>query len=138
MRFTSISVAVFASVVMAAPATLNVRGDEVCTPTSYTISDYILITSATSGSVDFTMTSSFSVGDLDDQVQSGAHCSASGASVPNANACQVPQRRLLFDLRGPQDQAYYQITHTWSCNGYVVNLLQPHFFFKMWNFETLS
>jgi hypothetical protein len=26
---------------------------------------------------------------------------------------------LLFDLRGPQDQAYYQVTHTWTCNGYV-------------------
>ncbi|RMZ73410.1 hypersensitive response inducing 1 [Pyrenophora seminiperda CCB06] len=102
---------------MPAPATLHARGDETCTPVSYTISDYTLTTSPTSGAVNFTIKSLFSIGSLNDSVQSGAHCSASGTSVPNSNECQVANRRLLFDLRGPQDQAYYQITHTWSCNG---------------------
>ncbi|KAK1909786.1 hypothetical protein P3342_007958 [Pyrenophora teres f. teres] len=117
MRFTSTITAVFASAVIAAPATLNVRDDEICTPVSYTISDYTLTTSSTSGIVDFTFQSAFSVRTLDDPVQSGAHCGASGVSVPNSNECQVANRRLLFDLRGPQEQAYYQIMHTWSCNG---------------------
>ncbi|USP74671.1 hypothetical protein yc1106_01945 [Curvularia clavata] len=118
MRLTSTLLAVFASIAMAVPATLITRDDAACTPSSYTISDYTLTTSPTSGSVDFTFTSAFSSSDtITDLVQDGAHCSAWGPSVPNSNECQVANRRLLFDLRGPQDQAYYQITHTWSCNG---------------------
>ncbi|KAI4616341.1 uncharacterized protein J4E87_008854 [Alternaria ethzedia] len=107
----------FAAVAVAAPASLAVRGDEGCIPVSYTISDYKLVTSATSGSVDFNFKSSFSGGGNDDPVQNGVHCGGSGASVPNNNECQVADRRLLFDLRGPQDQAYYQISHSWTCSG---------------------
>jgi hypothetical protein len=118
MRLTSTLLAVFASVAMAVPATLIARDDAACTPSSYTVSDYTLTTSLTSGSVDFTFTSTFSSPDtITDLVQDGAHCSASGPSVPNSNECEVANRRLLFDLRGPQEQAYYQITHMWSCNG---------------------
>jgi hypothetical protein len=118
MQLTNILLIVFSSATMASPATLSMRGDEACTPTAYTISDYTLVTSPTSASVDFTFKSTFSSADtINDSVQDGAHCSASGSSVPNSNECQVANRRLLFDLRGPQEQAYYQITHTWSCNG---------------------
>ncbi|KAL1800649.1 hypothetical protein ACET3X_000991 [Alternaria dauci] len=117
MHFSIISSVVFAATAMAAPASIYSRSDEDCVPDSYTISDYTLITSPTSGSVEFTFTSSFSSSIIDDPVQAGAHCSAAGASVPNNNECEVANRRLLFDLRGPQDQAYYQITHSWTCSG---------------------
>ncbi len=118
MRFSNILSVVFATAAMAVPASLESRGDETCVPVSYTISNYKLVTSSTSGSVDFTFQSIFPAGGgVDDPVQGGARCSGSGASVPNSNECQVANRRLLFDLRGPQDQAYYQISHTWTCSG---------------------
>lgn len=118
MKSSKMLLAFFASVAVASPAALNMRADEACTPTSYTISEYSLVTSPTSGSVHFTFQSAFASGaTIVDSVQNGALCSASDSSVPNSNECQVPSRRLLFDLRGPQEQAYYQITHTWSCNG---------------------
>lgn len=118
MKSNNMLLAFFASVAMASPAALNMRADQACTPTSYTVSEYTLVTSPTSGSVHFTFQSAFAPGaTINDSVQSGAQCSASDASIPNSNECQVPNRRLLFDLRGPQEQAYYQITHTWSCNG---------------------
>ncbi|EUC44003.1 hypothetical protein COCMIDRAFT_99385 [Bipolaris oryzae ATCC 44560] len=118
MKSNNMLLAFFASVAMASPAALNMRADEACMPISYTISEYSLVTSPTSGSVHFTFQSAFAPGaTIDDSVQDGAQCSASDTSVPNSNECQVSNRRLLFDLRGPQEQAYYQITHTWSCNG---------------------
>jgi hypothetical protein len=122
MRFTSILSAVFATAIMAAPTIVEIRGDETCAPVSYTISDYVLTTGPGTGSVDFNMKSFFSVDNNVDPVQYGAHCHAAGSSVPNSNECDVANRRLLFDLRGPQEQAYYQITHTWTCNGYVFDL----------------
>jgi hypothetical protein len=103
-----------ATVVLSAP---TARDDSACTPVSYTLSDYVLTTSPSSGIVDFNLKSFFSVGNGPDPVQYGAHCHGSGASVPNSNECDVAGRHLLFDLRGPQEQAYYQITHTWACNG---------------------
>ncbi|CAG5145129.1 uncharacterized protein ALTATR162_LOCUS1658 [Alternaria atra] len=117
MLFSIILSAVFVTAAMTAPASLDGRGDEDCVPISYTISNYKLVTSPTSGSVDFTFKSFFPMANVDDPVQAGAHCSGSGASVPNNNECQVSNRRLLFDLRGPQDQAYYQISHSWTCFG---------------------
>ncbi|CAI9636076.1 hypothetical protein GT037_001100 [Alternaria burnsii] len=118
MYFSNILPVAFTAAAIAAPTTMNGRGEEGCVPTSYTISDYKLVTSPTSGSVDFTFKSVFPTGStIDDPVQVGAHCSGSGTSVPNSNECQVANRRLLFDLRGPQDEAYYQITHSWTCSG---------------------
>jgi hypothetical protein len=118
MHFFGVLSMVFAAAAMAVPASLDVRNDEGCVPVSYTISDYKLVTSAIFGSVDFKLKAFFSTsGNINDPVQDGAHCSGSGVSVPNNNECQVADRRLLFDLRGPQDQAYYQISHTWSCSG---------------------
>ncbi|KAF1830031.1 hypothetical protein BDW02DRAFT_602027 [Decorospora gaudefroyi] len=116
MRFTTILSTIFASTALAAPS-MSTRSDEICTPISYTISDYTLTTSPGSSSVTFTMKSIFPADNPTDPVQQGAHCSGSGPTVPNNNVCAVANRRLLFDLRGPQEQAYYQITHTWSCNG---------------------
>jgi hypothetical protein len=119
MRFTSILPAVFATAIMAAPTAVEIRGDEVCAPVSYTISDFILQISPSTGTANFNMKSFFSVGNLEDEVQWGVHCRGAGSSVPNSNECKAEKRHLLFDLRGPQEQAYYQITHTWYCNGYV-------------------
>ncbi|KAH9876788.1 hypothetical protein IAQ61_002149 [Plenodomus lingam] len=105
---------------LALPSALHTRADEACAPTSYTISAYSLTTSPTSGQVSFTLQSSFSSStDVIDSVQDGAQCLANGPVIPNSNECEVDGRRLLFDLRGPQDEAYYQITHTWTCEGYV-------------------
>jgi hypothetical protein len=100
-----------AGIALSAPTS---RDDSACTPVSYTLSDYSLTTSPSSGVVDFKLTSFFSVGNGPDPVQYGAHCHSSGA---NSNECDVAGRRLLFDLRGPLEQAYYQITHTWVCGG---------------------
>jgi hypothetical protein len=119
MRSSTIISALFISVGLAAP-TLSIRADEECTPIAYQISDYELVTSSGSASVNFNFQSTFAnASSVVDSVQNGAHCTATGSTVPNSNECDVANRRLLFDLRGPQDQAYYQITHTWTCNGYV-------------------
>jgi hypothetical protein len=117
MRFFTIISALFTSVGLAAP-TLSVRTDEDCTPSAYHISGYELVISPGSASVNFNFQSEFAdVGGIEDSVQNGAHCTAIGNTIPNSNECEVANRRLLFDLRGPQDQAYYQVTHTWTCNG---------------------
>lgn len=110
--------------ILALPSsTLHPRADLPCTPTSYTLSDYTLTTSATSASVTFTFQSSFAnTTGITDSVIDTATCVAEGASLPNSNVCDVEGRRLLFDLRAPQEQAYYQITHTWSCDGCVFPL----------------
>lgn len=108
------------STALALPSTLHPRqaGDELCTPTSYTITSYKLNTSATEAYVGFDIESAFPQPDhVTDPVIGGTMCEATGDSIPNSNECFVAGRRLLFDLRGPQEQAYYQITHTWGCNG---------------------
>jgi hypothetical protein len=116
MLFTILT-AVLPAIALAAPTAVSVRAES-CAPNSYTISDFTLSTSATSAYLDFNFKSSFAsdVG-IVDTVISGANCHADGASIPNANECRVADRKLLFDLRAPQDQARYQITHTWTCNG---------------------
>ncbi|KAF1940418.1 hypothetical protein EJ02DRAFT_229811 [Clathrospora elynae] len=118
MRFITILPSVFTTIALAAPFTIDTRADDNCTPISYTLTDYTLVTSPDSASVNFNLKSSFADGTgVEDAVQGGASCNASGAQLPNNNVCDVADRRLLFDLRGPQDQAYYQVTHTWTCNG---------------------
>ncbi|KAG9191867.1 hypothetical protein G6011_10601 [Alternaria panax] len=102
----------FATVAMAAPDSFDSRGDEGCIPISYTISDYKL---GKSWLVEFAFKSIFPTDNVDDSVQASTHCGGSGVTVPNNNECQVSNRRLLFDLRGPQEQAYYQISHSWTC-----------------------
>ncbi|KAF2035158.1 hypersensitive response inducing protein 1 [Setomelanomma holmii] len=116
MRFTIISL-VLPALALAAPATFDVRAEK-CAPTSYTLSDYTLAISNTSAYVNFNFKSNFAdTTGIDDSVITGANCNASGSSIPNSNVCSTPNRKLLFDLRAPQDQAHYQITHTWVCDG---------------------
>ncbi|KAH7359552.1 hypothetical protein BKA66DRAFT_427227 [Pyrenochaeta sp. MPI-SDFR-AT-0127] len=119
MRSTTLAAVLLPSVIFAAPSTLVARAsDELCAPTSYTLSDYILVTSASSAYVNFNLKSAFAdTTIITDAVIGGANCVADGPTIPNSNECRVEGRRLLFDLRAPQDQAYYQITHTWICNG---------------------
>lgn len=117
MSIKALLLAVFTSTAMVSAAAIIRRGDEACIPTSYTLTSYTLTTSPNAASVDFEFQANFPDSVSTDQVQDGARCTASGPSIPNNNECQVPSRALLFDLRGPQEQAYYQITHTWSCNG---------------------
>ncbi|KAH9868823.1 hypothetical protein J1614_007898 [Plenodomus biglobosus] len=103
---------------LALPSTLQSRADDACAPTSYTISAYTLTTSPTSSKVSFTLRSTFSnTTNIVDSVINSAQCVADGPVIPNNNECEVEGRKLLFDLRGPQEEAYYQIIHTWLCNG---------------------
>ncbi|KAF2125146.1 hypothetical protein P153DRAFT_370464 [Dothidotthia symphoricarpi CBS 119687] len=115
---TTILTFVFSSTILAAPTAIQARGDEQCTPESYTVSDYTLATSASSAYVSFNFKSKFANSTaVQDVVMNGANCQADGPQLPNSNECNVADRKLLFDLRGPQQEGYYQITHTWSCNG---------------------
>jgi hypothetical protein len=123
MRLSTIT-ALLPTVILAAPTTLDIRADEPCAPTSYSLSDFTLEISSTAASVDFTFQSIFKdTSAIEDSVTTGANCHAEGASIPNNNVCDVADRKLLFDLRDRQDKAHYQITHTWICNGYVSLLL---------------
>lgn len=118
MRFTPLTTLLLPSAILAASSNLVTRaGDELCAPTSYTLSDYVLVTSASSAYLNFNFKSAFADTTIvTDPVIGGASCVADGSTIPNSNECRVNGRRLLFDLRAPQDQAYYQITHTWTCN----------------------
>jgi hypothetical protein len=119
MRFFILATVLLHSAVLAAPAVLEARTGEPCAPISYILSDYILVTSAKSGSVNFDLQSNFAPGAaIEDTVIRGANCKASGTpQLPNNNECGVLDRKLLFDLRATQEGARYQITHTWVCNG---------------------
>lgn len=104
-------------VALAAPTALQVRASESCAPTSYTVSDFSLSTSESTASVMFNFKSTFDAeSNITDIVTTGATCSATGDSIPNNNECQVPARKLLFDLAGPQGSAKYRVTHFWVCN----------------------
>jgi hypothetical protein len=117
MRFTTITALLLPAVALAAPATVDVRAEK-CAPTSYTLSYYVLAVSGSSAYVNFNFESNFAdTNGIEDSVITGANCNASGSSIPNNNVCSAPDRKLLFDLRAPQDQAHYQITHTWICDG---------------------
>jgi hypothetical protein len=113
--------------IIAAPSALQARsGDELCAPTSYFLSDYVLYTSSVFSYVQFSFRSEFAPDALiEDIVQSGLDCEAADTVIPNNNECSIENvktRKLLFDLRAPQDQAHYQISHTWVCNKYVLLL----------------
>ncbi|CAO2652776.1 Nn.00g021870.m01.CDS01 [Neocucurbitaria sp. VM-36] len=118
MRFTTLTTLLLPTAILAAPSSLSARaGDEQCAPTTYTLSDYTLVTSGSYAYVNFNFKSTFSDSTIiKDVVIGGANCQADGQTIPNSNECRVEGRKLLFDLRGPQEQAYYQITHTWTCN----------------------
>lgn len=122
MLYTALATLLLPSVILAAPTTLGPRaGDELCGPTSYTLSDFVLATSESYAYVNFNFKSAFADGSsVQDTVSNGANCQVDGTAIPNSNECSTEGRKLLFDLRGPQEQAYYQITHTWTCNGYVL------------------
>ncbi|KAH4024442.1 hypothetical protein HBI49_154590 [Parastagonospora nodorum] len=103
---------------LAAPAALQVRPSELCAPTSYALSKFVLSTSSATSSVAFSFQSVFAPGpNITDAVLSGATCSATGNPLPNNNECSVEERKLLFDLAGPPASAKYRITHTWTCDG---------------------
>ncbi|KAL6710901.1 hypothetical protein ACN47E_006776 [Coniothyrium glycines] len=121
MLLTILTSLVLPAVVLTAPSSLARRAaEDNCAPIAYTLSDYILTTSAVSARVDFTVKSSFvDTTGIVDAVIHGVDCGADGPTIPNNNVCRTADRKLLFDLRGPQSQAYYQLTHTWTCNGYT-------------------
>jgi hypothetical protein len=119
MLFSTLTTVLFSSVALAAPAALEARAEN-CAPTTYTLSEFSAAFFDNFAAVDFTIKSSFAdVNGIDDPVTGSSNCRAEGASIPNSNECNAPGRKLLFDLRGPQNTAHYQITHTWVCNGYV-------------------
>ena len=119
MLFTTIATLLLAATAFAAPTAVESRADN-CAPTSYTIPDFWLsIAAGVGANVSFNVKSTFAdMNGIEDAVTTGPLCHAEGRpTLPNSNACLVPFRRLLFELRAPQDKARYQITHTWICNG---------------------
>lgn len=122
MLFLTIVTTFISAIALAAPTSLEARAAS-CAPTSYTLSAYSL--TAPTGPigfarVEFNLKSNFAdTAGIDDPVINGSHCAAMGTPLPNSNECDVPGRKLLFDLRASQEKARYQITHTWVCNGYV-------------------
>lgn len=117
-HYSTLTAVLLAAGALALPSHVYRRAEEHCAPVSYTISSYKLETSATAARVAFNLASHFTnATDIVDTVMNGAHCEASGPTLPNNNECQVDARRLLFDLRAPQEKGYYQITHTWTCDG---------------------
>lgn len=108
----------FSASALATSSTLDARADNDCGPQSYSLSDYVLVTSPNYAYLDFNFKSTFAnITAIVDAVTSGVNCGVEGFFIPSSNECRTPDRKLLFDLRKPQDQAAYQITHTWTCNG---------------------
>jgi hypothetical protein len=133
MLFKALITLLLTSIAFAAPL-LSTRAIEPCAPNLYTLSHFNLTTSPTSALVDFNFIALYpSNAGIEDpvsqlhnpysshtyfpQVMLGTKCHAEGTTIPNNNVCSAPNRRLLFDLRGPEETAHYQITHTWKCNG---------------------
>ncbi|KAL5119431.1 hypothetical protein ACEQ8H_002700 [Pleosporales sp. CAS-2024a] len=118
MLLPSFITLVLPALALPAPAILlGCAAAQSCAPTVYTLSNFTLST-LPAASVTFNFQSTFAdSADIDDAVIAGAVCHAEGTSIPNNNECNVPNRKLLFDLRAAQEEAHYQITHTWVCNG---------------------
>lgn len=116
MRFFTVAAGLL-SVALAAPTTVEAEAAN-CAPSSYTISDFHINTSPGRSSVGFNFKSNYAGAyGIVDPVASGVLCAAAGDVIPNNNACNAPERKLLFDLRASPEKARYQITHTWVCNG---------------------
>ncbi|KAF2019296.1 hypothetical protein BU24DRAFT_489288 [Aaosphaeria arxii CBS 175.79] len=105
---------------LALSSPLLTRQTSPCAPTSYTITNYLYTTSPSSGAtVHFTFQSHFPDPSLiQDAVSSPTSCDAKSpdGTIPNSNACTA-DRRLLFDLRGPQERGEWQVSHSWRCDG---------------------
>jgi hypothetical protein len=122
MHFSSFTL-LLPAIALAAPTTLSARQDAACTPTSYTISQFKYTTDASSSNptVHFDFKSTFSNPSvISDASSSGATCDSTGAtldSFPNETTCSTGRTNLLYGLRARVDQASFQITHQWQCNG---------------------
>ncbi|KAF2275676.1 uncharacterized protein EI97DRAFT_378818 [Westerdykella ornata] len=103
---------------------LSPRQPNPCIPTSYTITDFHYTSSPSSGAhIAFTFHSSFpDLSIIDDAAASttGTLCeanSAPGTPIPNSNVCVTGRRNLVFELRGSQERADFQVVHGWRCGG---------------------
>ncbi|KAF2746346.1 hypothetical protein M011DRAFT_459479 [Sporormia fimetaria CBS 119925] len=115
---------------LALTSPLHTRQSSPCVPTSYTISNYQYTTSASTGArILFNFNSAFSNPSIiTDPASTGATCDASdpSGSIPFSNECSTGRRNLMFDLRGPQERAEFQIIHSWRCNGQEWLSSTPH------------
>ncbi|PSN69253.1 hypothetical protein BS50DRAFT_336804 [Corynespora cassiicola Philippines] len=116
-----LSTLVLPTLLLASPTPLVPRQDDACAPTSYTITNYsYTAVSGKDAHLSFDFQPNFSDPSIiSDPVGASTSCTidAPSGTIPNSNECSSPGRSLLLDLRAPQEQAYYQITHTWGCNG---------------------
>jgi hypothetical protein len=98
---------------------LSVRQAELCAPTTYKISNFQYTSQPSGASIHFNFRSQFvDPSIIEDGSLAGATCSASAASgtIPNSNLCSTGTD-LQFDLRAPQQNADFQIIHSWKCQG---------------------
>lgn len=122
MLFTAIITLLLSVVALALPAVLEARADNSCVPSNYTIAGFNIKTMVDAtdltATVGFNFKSHFAdLTDITDVIANGTTCTAVGAPIPNSNTCNDGQRKLLWDLREPEEKTHYQIAHTWVCNG---------------------
>ena len=122
MHITTYSYILFPVLCLAAP--LETRQVDPCAPTSYTITNfqYTAGPSGTTAQIIFDFKSAYTdVSFIDDASIAGATCNATAADgqIPNETECSTGRANLFFDLRAPQQNADFQIPHSWHCNGYV-------------------
>lgn len=111
---------------LAAP--FETRQAEPCAPTSYTITNF-KYTAGPSGApaqILFNFKSAYAdTSIIDDPSLAGATCNATATDgqIPNETECSTGRANLIFDLRAPQQNADFQVPHSWHCNGCVHFLL---------------
>ncbi|KAF2661929.1 hypothetical protein K491DRAFT_586409 [Lophiostoma macrostomum CBS 122681] len=101
---------------------LDNREAEPCAPTSYTITNfhYTAGPSGAPAQIVFDFQSAYAnTSFIDDPALAGAVCNATAANgeIPNETECSTGRANLIFDLRAPQQNADFQIPHSWHCNG---------------------
>lgn len=117
------STLLFSTLCLTFPVDTNAEEIDACTPTNYTISNYIYTANPSGTTLTFNFQSHFQDNSIvTDSASVGATCAASSLTLalPNETECSTGRQNLLYDLAGPTGSGTYQIIHTWKCrDGYV-------------------
>lgn len=117
MLVPTLTALVFPVLLLAAPTPRDVS----CTPSLYSISNFVLDATPGTQQVQFTFKSNFNdATGIVDPALAGSTCNASAGtdgSFPNEIPCSIGRGNLEVDLRGPEPSAEYQVIHFWQCNG---------------------
>jgi hypothetical protein len=104
------------ALLLAAPTDLLSTRQSVCTPTSYSISNFTY----TPQNVHFAFKSSFSdLSAVADPASEGTTCDGAAANdvFPSEFACSTGRTNLIINLRSDKPSNKYQVSHFWKCNG---------------------